>query len=324
MSKTKKTPKTSNEIYTRIIKRILDSLERGDVPVWRKPFNPTRYGKRFQNPLSDIEYSGQNIWLLGWTMLIEEWDSPYFATFNQIKKNGGTIIKGSIGVQLVKYFPVKETRKEAAERFGIPVSQVNESARSIKFLRPSSFTVFNLKTQTENMDEFIPDDTLNIPEFETNESCETVWENYENKPPTLWDSELAAYHPTTDKIVMPPKSAFTNPDEVYATLFHEGVHSTGHKSRLNRPIQNNFGTKAYAIEELVAEIGASFLCGHSGIETQTLTENHTAYIASWLKRLQKDPDIIFKAIKFADKSVQYILGETVPEWTDDEIKEFKS
>ncbi len=95
-------------------------------------------------------------------------------------------------------------------------------------------------------------------------------------------------------------------------MFHEAVHSTGHKSRLNRPGVAELVAKGgheYSKEELVAEIGAAMLCGQAGIEQETL-DNSTAYIQSWLEALQGDNRMIVQAASAAQKAADYILGVT--------------
>jgi Zincin-like metallopeptidase len=45
-----------------------------------------------------------------------------------------------------------------------------------------------------------------------------------------------------------------------STLCHELCHWTSPESRCHRQLGQRFGDQAYAIEELVAELGAAFLC----------------------------------------------------------------
>jgi antirestriction protein ArdC len=111
---------------------------------------------------------------------------------------------------------------------------------------------------------------------------------------------------------MPPKRSFTSPKEYYSTLFHEYIHSTGHEKRLNRHAQENtnfdFGTKEYSREELVAELGSAFLCAEARIDNSVI-ENNTAYLQSWLQVFQNDKKILLHACARASKAVKYILGE---------------
>ncbi len=105
---------------------------------------------------------------------------------------------------------------------------------------------------------------------------------------------------------MPDKDRFEIPAEYYSTLFHEITHSTGHKSRLDRLEATSFGSEPYAKEELIAEMGAAFLCGEAGIECETL-ENSAAYLSGWLKALKDDKRLVISAAAAAQKAVDLML-----------------
>ena len=107
---------------------------------------------------------------------------------------------------------------------------------------------------------------------------------------------------------MPNRIPFENEEEYYSTLFHEATHSTGHKSRLNRPGMEHisFGSEVYSKEELIAEMGAAFLCTQTGIEHATI-KNSAAYIQNWLEHLRNDKKLVLQAAQKAQKAVDYIL-----------------
>jgi len=120
----------------------------------------------------------------------------------------------------------------------------------------------------------------------------------------------AYYKPSTDTVNVPPKSDFEDIHEYYSAFFHEIVHSTGHEKRLNRDginIATRFGSRMYGREELVAEIGASFLCAHTGIINRTI-DNSASYIQSWLRALKDDKKLVVSASQRAQRAVDYILG----------------
>jgi antirestriction protein ArdC len=110
----------------------------------------------------------------------------------------------------------------------------------------------------------------------------------------------------TDTISLPTKTSFKDEASYYATALHEIIHWTGHNSRLNRLTATKFGSSEYAEEELVAELGAAFLCSELGIDGQT---QHPEYIKSWLKTLKNDKRFIFKASKAASEAVAYLKKE---------------
>ncbi len=129
-------------------------------------------------------------------------------------------------------------------------------------------------------------------------------------PPTIIHGfTKACYSFTKDQIRMPPKASFKSEESYYATLFHEMVHATGHSSRLARKAieeKHGFGSPEYSREELIAECGASFLCGYTGIENETI-ENQAAYIEHWRKQLMADKKLVISAAGQAQKAVDFIL-----------------
>ena len=121
-----------------------------------------------------------------------------------------------------------------------------------------------------------------------------------------------AYSWLTDTVRMPILGAFERSEEYYCSMFHELVHSTGHSSRLDRAevMSARFGTDKYAMEELLAEMGAALLCSEAGIVDVTL-DNSAAYLASWGRRFRADPKVFFRAAAGAQQAVDLILGAKV-------------
>jgi antirestriction protein ArdC len=120
----------------------------------------------------------------------------------------------------------------------------------------------------------------------------------------------AFYSPANDTVGMPERARFDTEDGYHATLFHELVHSTGHEKRLNRASiteRNGFGSNPYCKEELVAELGSAFLCGHAGIVDRTI-DGSAAYLEGWLKQLKQDKTLIVSAAAQAQKAADFILG----------------
>jgi antirestriction protein ArdC len=146
-------------------------------------------------------------------------------------------------------------------------------------------------------------------DFEPIAECERIVAGMP-APPALEHGEGGAYYrPLNDKVHMPQREAFDKPESYYAVLFHELVHSTGHKSRLDRKGVNSeivFGSPTYCSEELVAEMGATYLCGHAGIENKII-DNSASYIDVWLSRIRKDGKILIQSASQAQKAADYIL-----------------
>jgi antirestriction protein ArdC len=140
--------------------------------------------------------------------------------------------------------------------------------------------------------------------------AEAILASVPNPPRISFDGgDKAFYRPLTDSIHLPNRNSFDSAGEYYATLYHELTHSTGRQSRLNRPTLAEvvpFGSETYSKEELVAEFGAAFLCGHAGIETTI--NNSAAYINGWLKKLRSEPKLAIITASQGQKA-DYILGQ---------------
>src|SRR5208282_6115200 len=133
------------------------------------------------------------------------------------------------------------------------------------------------------------------------------------------ETEYSAYYrPSTDSVHMPVRSRFVDAPHYYSTLFHELVHSTGHESRLNRTFGDRFGDELYSKEELVAEMGAAFLCAIAGIANEHTDRNTTAYIQNWIEKLEEDNRLIVHAAANAQRAVDLILGSTFEEETEED------
>jgi antirestriction protein ArdC len=293
------TKRERTDVYQIVTDAMLKSLDNGVVP-WNKPWKTRGIEGLPANLVSKRPYRGINLWLLG--------AMPYacnlWASYKQITERGGTFKEGeeknSTIVTFWKMVPVKD--RETGEQKTIP------------FLR--YYRVYNLE-QTEGLDKYI--DAPGEPEaedFDPIKEAEAIWQAYDGQPVVSHGSDKAAYFPGQDKILMPYKKAFKSRAEYYSTLFHEGVHSTGHKDRLNR-----IDALDYAREELVAEMGAAFLCHFAGIEDEACFNNSAAYIETWASRISEDPKLIVNAAARAQKATDLILGEAVKQH---EVKEEKA
>jgi len=309
---TKTTPKNSNEtrsraeaqskieqastytkggsVYDRITDRITAQLEKGTVP-WRKPWNVALAFPR--NLITRRAYRGINVFLL----LAMNYESPYWLTFNQIKQLGGNVRKGEKACPVVFWKPAKIEDDETGEEKEIP------------FLR--SYHVFNLNQCEAIKVDLVPEN----PGVPILTPADEIVSGMPNPPAIRYGMDRAFYQPSQDLVGMPNRKAFETDHEFFSTIYHELCHSTGHPSRLNRPTLTDgsgFGSDPYSKEELIAEMGAAFLCGHSGVLDRTL-ENSAAYVQGWLERLKNDKKLIVQAAAQAQKAADYILGIKPPE-----------
>jgi len=271
--------------YEVITNRIIDQLEKGEIP-WRKPW-ATTYP---ENVKSKKQYNGINLLHLA-TL---GYECNVFGTYKQIKELGGTVKRGEKGYPIVFWKFIEKSTEDDDET----------KIKKIPFLR--YYTVFNLE-QTEGID--IPKPVEN--EIDSNVECERIIENMRGRPNIDHGHLQAGYNPKTDTVIMPYKTRFSTMEGYYSVLFHELTHSTGHRMRLYRPAIHDirFGSELYSEEELVAEIGAAFLCGKAQIENQKTIENTSAYINHWLQKLKDDKKLVVSAASKAQKAVDYIIGE---------------
>jgi len=279
-------PNTRASVYEIITSRIVEELEKGQVP-WHKPWRTLPPA----NLISKKPYRGINVFLLA----LQGYGSQYWLTFNQTKQLGGNIRRGEHGTKIVFWkFGTYETETADGE------TEEHKSA----FLR--YYTVFNLE-QTEGLKAL-----LTLPPAFPIESAEEIAKGMPN-PPTFEQDFQAAYIPSRDVVKMPSRTAFGSQAEYYSTLFHELTHSTGHTKRLAREgfeTPQKSASDSYSREELIAEMGSAMLCGVAGIEQSTLA-NSAAYLKTWIQRLKADSKLVISAASAAQKAADYIRGESV-------------
>jgi antirestriction protein ArdC len=281
------------DIYQTVTNRILTALEEGVIP-WRKPFK-SQFTPMPVNHSTGKVYRGIN----GFLLSLAGWQLGYpqntWLTFNQAKKLGGYIKKGEHAETIVFWKPKQATTEnpETGE----------EEISTIHIAR--SYSVFNIE-QCEELD--LDEHPVPIPTLGT---ADQVYTNFPEKRPELLPGNKAAYYPQMDRVRIPHPEDFNSTAGYYTTLFHELIHATGHNTRLNREgiaKAKSSDKIQYAQEELVAEMGASFLRAFTNINTSELTTNTTAYIQSWLKALADDKQMVVKAASQAQKAVDFMLG----------------
>ena len=277
----------ASKAYDVITDRILEKLRDGVVP-WHKPWNAAEGAPK--NLISKKPYHGVNVFMLGC-----QGGSPWWLTYKQAQALGGQVRKGERGTPIV---------------FWKTFEDENEDGTVDKCWMLRYSTVFNLN----QIDGIEAPKIEGAPEPKTVEplaAAETLVADMPGCPEIKHGGSRACYSPSSDEVRMPERDSFDGSKEYYSTLFHELVHSTGHESRLSRAGVTSatfFGSADYSREELVAEMGAAFLCGEVGIENRTI-DNSAAYIASWMKRLHEDSTLVVIAAAQGSKAAKFILGE---------------
>lgn len=273
-----------------MVKKAIDKDDPTELP-WRREWKP---GDSIMpiNHYTGRPYSGCNIINCWVSSKTKGFESNRWLTFNQIKTHGYQLIgnKGDACRQStpILFFSPEEVDKSTGEVTKQPLWKI--------------YNVFNTEQVVG----------LNV-EKEA---------DYDHDPATIGDAikipkalgvKLAGGEPSfnllTDTIKMPDLNRFTTPEAFMTTLAHECVHSTGHKSRLDRDMTGRFGDEKYAFEELIAELGAAFIAAEWGLSYRL--ENHAAYLNGWLKALESDPQHIVKAATKANKAVKFIAEQLV-------------
>lgn len=284
------------ELYENVTNRIIAELEQGVRP-WAKPWNAEHAAGRITRPLrhNGIGYNGINVLMLWWSAQDRGFISPYWLTFRQAKELGAFVRKGEKGSPVVYANTVSKTEQNDA---GEDV-EVN-----VPFMK--AYTVFNAD-QIDGLPEHYTQ--LAKPVIDPVQRIDRIETFFENTRADIRTGGGQAYYAVGgDYIQMPPFEAFKSAESYYATLGHETTHWTRHPSRLGRSFgREKWGDAGYAREELVAEIGAAFLCADLDIEP-SIREDHAPYIANWLKVLENDHRAIFTAAAHAQRAADFLHG----------------
>lgn len=282
------------DIYTRVTETILEQLEQ-DVRPWMKPWQAGHQAGHVSRPLrhNGKPYNGINILMLWGASMQLGYEAPIWMTYKQAQELGGQVRKGEKGAPVVYADAI---HKEEANDKG----ELEE--RRIPFMK--SYTVFNIE-QIEGLPSHYY--AKNEPKvLNTAERLEPV-ERFvsETKADVRHGGGAAFFSPSQDFIQMPPYERFESREGYYGTLIHELTHWSGHESRLKRDLSGRFKTASYAAEELIAELGAAFLCADLNI-TPEVREDHAAYLQSWLTLLKDDKRAIFTAAAKAQEAADFL------------------
>ena len=279
-----------HDIYQEVTNEIIAIMESGQF----RPIDWTRDGLP-SNYTSKKRYSGINTIILGVQALRNPGYGSKWLTYKQAETAGGQVRKGEKGTRVVFFKPWVVADK----------NDPNGKEKTVPVLR--QFVVFN-SAQIEGLPE--SEKKLDpMPASVIEAMCASHAQGLLNQANVIVGGDSAYYRPSTDQIVMPDKSRFSTIQNWYAVALHEMVHWSGHKSRLDRDaaLAKYDEAERYAREELVAELGAAFICGSIGFEGTN--EGHADYLASWLKILKHDSRAIFRAAAMAQKAADFVFKE---------------
>ena len=284
------------DVYQKVTDKIVADLEKGELS-WLKPWSADNMDGRIVKPLrhNGMPYNGINVLML-WGAAIEGgYCSPFWMTFKQAKEFGAHVKKGERGSLVVYANSITKTEEQ---------DDGSEEERTIPFMK--GYSVFNVE-QIEGL----PEHFYSKPE-PVIDGAERISHAEAFFAATGADirhgGNSAHYSGGSDHVQMPVFESFRSPEAYYATLAHELTHWTKHDSRLARDFgRKRWGDEGYAKEELVAELGAAFLCADLALMPEP-GEDHAAYIQSWLKVLKNDKRAIFAAAAHAQRAADYLHG----------------
>ncbi len=297
-------PSNFKPLHEQIAEKLIAELKAGTSP-FQKPWTNDNSASYFTplNPTTGKNYRGMNAFWLA----LQGRDDPRWMTLKQASFNHWTVEKGAKAT-LINFVKQTDIRPVLDDK-GQPVLKENgkPQTQTVKLDKPIITTAFV----------FNGEQIKGIPEWKEaygEKIAARQWSPIERAEMILADSKAdiqhggneAYYKPSADQIRLPKPEQFDAAAKYYATALHELGHWSGHESRLDRPMNDKFGTPDYAREELRAEI-ASLMIG-SELNIGHDFGQHAAYVESWIEVLQKEPNEMYKASADAQKIFDFVLG----------------
>jgi antirestriction protein ArdC len=279
------------DLYAEVTARMIEALEDGILP-WRKPW--TSMGSH-RNLVSGREYRGINVFLTALSAMRGSYSYPLWVTMKQANQMGGRVRAGERGTMVVFWQPRVDVKKNDAGE--------DQEVRRLVFKK---YYVWNV----EQVDGLVLPAIENPAGAVGHAGADALWEEYADRPGLFHGGSAAFYTAALDAIQMPTRASFESTSAYYQVLFHEAIHSTGAKKRLNRSTltqAGRFGDANYSQEELVAEMGGAMLLARAGMEPAYA--NSAAYLRGWLKALEDDNRLVVVAAQQAEKAARFVLGE---------------
>lgn len=286
-------------------------MESAELPPWRREWHG--HSGNHRNLLHGAEYRGSNPILLELGSLSRGHTLPLWLGAGQGKPHGWWPKKGTKACRIIR--PQLNSYTDQAEPIG-GGDPIDITKSWVSFKAVPVFNAADMQGATEEsqaaLDAAIKaalgqgEPPAPAARLEAAESVLEAWE-----VATKFEGGRAYYNGASDQITMPPADSFMNREAYCATWAHEQAHSTGHKSRLNRDMAGNSSSKAYALEELTAELAAVLICYRLQVGSEFT--NHAAYLKSWAQILKAEPKQLFKILGKARAAADLITGTTAPE-----------
>lgn len=273
-----------SEAMELVVTKLVEQIEAG-AGEWKMPWQAGFSGMP-RNAETKVAYRGGNVIACWLEAEARGYGDQTWATYNQWRHLDGQVRKGERGLHLVKWSVVADKSDPTGER---------------QRMIPNGFVVFNI-AQVDVAEPPIdgPDPLVTVDEFAPEALCAML-----DAVPAQRAAGRPSYAPAQDRVMMPPIEAFTSPLAYYATLAHELVHWTGHSSRLDRQLSTRFGSNAYAVEELIAELGAAFTCHSYGVDVADRPD-HAQYLSSWCSVLREQPSVLWTVASKAQAALDHL------------------
>jgi antirestriction protein ArdC len=297
----------TSDVCEQITNSIIAELENGVLP-WTKPWLG-KSGLSVPRRHNGARYKGINVLILWSKAKACGYESPFWMTYKQATSYGANVRKGEKATQIVYTNLVKKTEQDA-----------NGQDVEHKFSFLKTYNVFNVEQIDGLPEKFALPKVTIISEVTKNWTAYNncfAW--FEAIPASVKHGGNKAYYSTkNDCVHLPERDSFVTEQKYLSTRGHETIHWTGHESRLNRNFnQDRWGSEAYAMEELVAELGAAFLMAEVGLIPE-IREDHAPYISHWLTVMKRDSRAIMSAASKASQALDYLVTFNEDEEDSDE------
>jgi antirestriction protein ArdC len=293
MSTSDNTATNQRDVYASVTSQIITAIEKG-VSNWRMPWHTSgRFAFSPINVTSKKPYRGINTVCLWAAAEAKGYESGEWGTYKQWQEHGAQVRKGEKSTVVVFW-------KFANSGLENQDGEHEQLATGSRLLFTRGYSVFN----AAQVDGYSPKPEREISMLERIERADACFQSI--GADVRHGGTQAYYSAASDHIQMPPFQAFSENVSYYSVLAHEHTHWTAKLGRCDRQLSKRFGDNAYAAEELIAELGAAFVCAHLGLSTEP-REDHAQYINSWLKVLKADKRAIFTAASKAQQAADYLI-----------------
>ena len=286
------------DVYTAITNQIITAIEAGSGDNVQLPWH--RNGGSIQRPTniaSRKAYRGVNTVALWAAADACGFEHGIWGTYRQWQEKGAQVRKGEKSSLIIFYSDLDPSESTSSD---------NGDEQQSRFFVARASRVFNA-AQVDGF-EIEPSE----PAVDRIDPCERAEQFIQATGANIATGGTRAFYNTaSDSITIPDRHRFVGTatssasEGWYSTLLHELTHWSGASSRCDRTFGKRFGDNAYAMEEMVAELGAAFLCGDLGITAKPRAD-HAEYIGHWLRILKADSKAIFTAASAANKAAEFL------------------